>query len=87
MNNNNNNNITLSISAQKDIEYMPSLLSELLKLIIILMTYVPVNLIPSSYSSSSSSSSSSQHEGWKVALKRHVIHHILSGVTNTGMID
>jgi len=75
-------------------EYMPSLLSELLKQLIVLITNVPVNLIPlsSSVASSSSSSSSSvassllPREGWQGALKRHVVHHILSGVSNTGMM-
>ena len=51
--------LTLSISSQSDMEYMPSLLSELLKQLIILITYVPVNLIPLSLSLASSSSSSS----------------------------
>jgi len=90
--------VILSISSQRDMEYMPSLLSELLKQLIVLITNVPVNLIPlsssvassssSSVASSSSSSSSSSlpREGWQGALKRHVVHHILSGVSNTGMM-
>jgi hypothetical protein len=85
--------VILSISSQRDMEYMPSLLSELLKQLIVLITYVPVNLIPlsssvasSSLSSESSSSESLPREGWQGALKRHVVHHILSGVSNTGMM-
>jgi len=89
--------VILSISSQRDMEYMPSLLSELLKQLIVLITNVPVNLIPLSSSvassssssvasSSTSSSSSLPREGWQGALKRHVVHHILSGVSNTGMM-
>jgi len=89
--------VILSISSQRDMEYMPSLLSELLKQLIVLITNVPVNLIPLSSSvassssssvasSSTSSSSSLPREGWQGALKRHVVHHILSGVSNTGMV-
>ena len=83
------NKVILSISSQRDMEYMPSLLSELLKQLIVLITYVPVNLIPLSSSVASSSSTSSEslpREGWQSALKRHVFHHILSGVSNTGMM-
>jgi len=60
------------------LEYQPALLGELLKLLIIALTYTPTCLLDSADGS---------NEGWKRVLKREIVHQVLTGVQSAGQMQ
>ena len=62
------------------LEHQPALLAELLKLLIIALTYAPVCLLDAT-------SSDRPTEGWKRTLKREIVHQLLTGVQSAGQLQ
>ena len=59
-------------------EYQPALLAELLKLLIIVLTYTPVCLLEAEGDAT---------EGWNRTIKREIVHQVLTGVQSAGQLQ
>lgn len=68
--------------AMNTLEYHPALLAEMLKLLIITVTYLPTSLLETAQKSGEPAS-----EGWKRMLKREIVHQVLSGVQTAGQLQ
>jgi hypothetical protein len=62
-------------------EYVSPLLSELLKILVLVLTYTPVSLLEST------GAGGAERETWRRILKREVVHQLLAGVTSSGPLE
>ena len=67
-------------------EYMPALLAEMLRFLILAMTYTPVCLLESTTTGTSTDTTNSR-EGWNKVLKREIVHQLLGGATSSGQLQ